>query len=656
MRRYFEAIDDLMLMEKTMESIFIVSKRFSKIIAIEHLDSNGKIIQISYKSYFERIYKTASNISEKLKEIEYGSVVGLKLNNSPLWGVFFWALLMCGYRPMLLDAKAGQEPTNSLLLQANAKALVTEDADTFCCPKFSTPELLSDRPAKDFMPRWEDHVLFCSSGTTGNSTVVVFNGECLCYQIASAKTMPDRTLDIMYPPSMGNLKVLAMLPFHHIFGFVAVFLWYTFFGKTVVYLADLLPGTILETCRRLKVSHVYGVPLLWNNIAQTLVRKAELGGKKRERIFNNLIAYHTHTMTKRQAGYGASRSLLKTIQQRLLGPAIKFCISGGGHITYDTLKIINGVGYPLYNGYGLTEVGVTSVELDPDVTMRMKASIGRPLYKMAYKIVPISDQDETTGELCIKSQTTHIGTMQDGVFIKRGDTEWYKTGDIVTKDDKGNYYIKGRIRDIIINADGENVFPDELESCFAGLPFVAQLCVLGIQRRNESAERITLILELSGDITADEQAGLYDKIREINGTLPIHKQVQDTYVSSDILPVINTIKIQRHKLRHNLAEHPERFQRLSVIDGKVFKDYPKDFIEEILTGVRTVFADVLHLPVESVYDHGHFVYDLGGDSLMYAGLILELENHFNTTIPQQSYGKCYCVNDFSKLIADIRKN
>jgi len=184
---------------------------------------------------------------------------------------------------------------------------------------------------------------------------------------------------------------------------------------------------------------------------------------------------------------------------------------------------------------------------------------------------------------------------------------------------------------------------------------VEQLSVLGIAQHAGDRERITLVLKLMRDPSPDERAGLSDDIRRINGSLPIHKQVQDIFISTYPLPVVNTIKIQRAGLRERLFAHPEEFTRLSLLDGKAFEDYPKEYIEQLMAGVRAVFAEVLSLGVGGINDFGHFVYDLGGDSLLYASLILEIEKHFHVAIPVQEYARCFSVNDFTVLIAQLQR-
>lgn len=174
---------------------------------------------------------------------------------------------------------------------------------------------------------------------------------------------------------------------------------------------------------------------------------------------------------------------LSAVQNQLLGKKIRYCISGGGYLSLDTLNTINGIGYPLYNGFGMTEVGVTSVELSMNVEQRLKGSIGHPLHGVEYKLVNTTAIEPNTGELLIKSPITHYLEIIDGVKQKPVLEDGYlHTGDIASVDETGHYYLKGRIKDVIINANGENVYPDEIEDYFKGIPGVNKVCVVGLKR------------------------------------------------------------------------------------------------------------------------------------------------------------------------------
>ena len=76
-------------------------------------------------------------------------------------------------------------------------------------------------------------------------------------------------------------------------------------------------------------------------------------GPKKAAYLEKMIAYQTHQISKKEAGWAANRVILKLFQGKVLGSQIQFCISGGGYLSSKTLNLINGLGYPLYNGYGM---------------------------------------------------------------------------------------------------------------------------------------------------------------------------------------------------------------------------------------------------------------------------------------------------------------
>ena len=466
--------------------------------------------------------------------------------------------------------------------------------------------------------------------------------------------MPNTTSDIMYPPTMGNLKILAFIPFHHIFGFVAVFLWYTFFGKTLVFLHELAPKEILMTCQKLRVSHVYAVPLFWDNIATTLKRTAALQGPERAALLEKIIAYRTRKISKAEAGIGASNIALRKLHRQLLGHHIRYCISGGGALSYETLKTINGIGYPLYNGYGLTEVGVTSVELVPDVVQRLKSSIGKPLFKVEYKILPSENDQPLLGELLIKSPTIHRYEIKNGVMVPTVlEDGYFHTGDIALTDASGNYWIKGRIKDIIINPNGENVYPEEIEMHFKSIANVSNCAVLGIPSAG-AKEKITLVLELSVKPTPEQLEELKTAIKNVNVTLPGYKQVETTYIIQDKLPISASMKVQKFLIREGLLQQSERFQEIGEARFIDFASFDPDLIDTLLKQVRTLFAAALLLPEASLSDAGHFVNDFGGDSLSYTELISNIEETFAIAFPEEVFGQLASINDFVGEIAKYK--
>ena len=620
-------------------------------VAAEFVNEKGKIKHYKYKKVAENVLMYAAGIQRKLKDAAPGSVVVLKHANAPAWPELFWAILMAGFKVLLVDARNSKEGTENLIKQSKAVGIVTDDMYLYEVKKI-VPEDLVEYKGEPVEQRWADEVIFCSSGTTGDVKLMVFNGKNLCYQICCSLDMPKETKDIMYPKSMGKVKNLAMVPFHHIFGFVAVFLWYSFYGNTLVYPASLAPTDIQGICQKAKVTHVYSVPLFWDSLAQGVTRKFAMQDESKQELLKKMIAYNLGEISKDEAGLAGSSIARKKVQGIILGDHVRYCISGGGFLSQETLKTINGLGYPLYDGFGMTEIGVTSVELSPDVHVRLLGRIGKPLHSVEYKIVD--------GQLFVKSPTIHVREIIGGVEKETEfDSEgFFPTGDIAEVDEQGAYTLKGRQKDVIINADGENIFPDELEIFFKELPHINKLCVLGVSKKGKkNAEDIVLVLEPDNSITEEEIKGLEPLIKEIEPKLPHKVKIDAVYLSKGRLPLANNMKVKRFVIRKAIENETGEYIPLGA-EQKVKKDvnFDQKTIEEILNPVREIFSKVLLLPAFKIENDAHWINDLGGDSMSYVELIKDLQDRFNIQFKEETLGVMATVNDFVYEIVQLKKN
>ncbi|MBQ9941804.1 MAG: aminotransferase class I/II-fold pyridoxal phosphate-dependent enzyme, partial [Christensenellaceae bacterium] len=445
-------------------------------------------------------------------------------------------------------------------------------------------------------------------------------------------------------------------------------MWFSFFGKTIVYLKDRIPKNIMETCKRLEVTHIFNVPLFWNNVAQGIIRKVKQGGEKQEKLFNRMskLSHSLQSNMKRAGRKMVGGSIFKGVQGNLVGGSIRFMINGGGHILPETMRTINNVGYPLYNGFGMTETGITSVELSASINKRLESSVGKPFKSIEYKVIPLGE-DKNVGELLIRGDSLHSGRMIDGEYVPRdlSDGGWFGTGDIARLDDAGRLFIEGRLKEVIINESGENVYPDELEDYFAEMPGVDKFTVAGINT-GKPYEEIMLVLRLTGDADEETVAQLADTISQINGALPMYKKVQKVLVSLDELPVANGIKVQRQKLKKFIEDGQWRTQTLNLtlqrLEGDAGQPSPvaaaaaggaaqedKRF-KEIKEEVRKVFADVLILNESQIGDFDHFVTDLGGDSLSVVGVIAQLEEKYSIFISDEEFAGAVNVQQIAELL------
>ncbi|MDD5018326.1 MAG: aminotransferase class I/II-fold pyridoxal phosphate-dependent enzyme [Eubacteriales bacterium] len=647
--------------ELTFQNLFSILCSYGDAVAAEYQE-DSVIKKLTYSDYERMAMAGAGKLARMLEGVERNTFVALRYANNPLWPAAFWAIIMAGYRPLLLDAGTDDSQVMHVLRQAGSRTVVTDTAlDIGGTTAISPNDFLSlDAAPAAYMPVFSDAIALCTSGTTSTPKVYVYTEKAVCDQVLLADYICRNNNEIMHS---GNIKQLAFLPFHHIFGLIAVYMWYSFFGKTIVYIKNKTADVILSACKDHRVTHIYAVPLLWNNVAKGIMNKARIQGEK---TYDKLLGACDLSI-KIQRHFGkigrkfVSRVFFKDVQQRLVGDSIQFLISGGGHIQPEALKVVNAIGYHLVSGFGMTETGIDSVELSNDIDRCLDASVGKPFQPMQYRIV-CGTEGGRSGELQIRGEAIHSGRMVDGVYISRetADDGWFPSGDIAREVD-GRYYIEGRLKDVIVGESGENIYPDELEDSFSELPYAEHICVVGIATKGvyDDTSLVVYMGEASGD--AKKSSALIEEIRRINGLLPIYKKIKKAYLSLDPLSLANGIKVRRQKVKEAIERGHGRFEEIDIRSGVIKHTaapqaeqrggvYDVHELAGITEKVREIFADVLAIDPGSIGDTDHFVDDLGGDSLSSLGVFSRAEEFYNVIIPDTEYFTCANVEDLSRLL------
>ena len=616
--------------------------------AAQYIGQDNEVHSVTYGEYNLKIENTARALSEALGG-KTGKFVGLFAANSLDWPTLFWSILRSGNKALLLSVNENEKSLRHLLLEAGACALIG-DIDLGGIKCIAPDSILDGKDSGPLPEDFGDGIALCTSGTTGSSRIFVYDGSAMAHQIYSAKGFVSKNKDLIYKDSSGPLKILVYLPFSHIFGFIASFLWFSCGQKTLVYPPDQSPDSIFETCQRLKVTHVFCVPLFWNNIATGVMKKVKQEDPKRQQLFDKMCkrSLKIQTIAPRLGRIFVSRFMFKKIQQKLLGTSIRFLISGGGHVLPETMRIINSLGYPLYNGFGMTEVGITSVELSHKPLVRMKSRVGRAFDTVKYKI----DGDKKDGEILVSGSSVYSGHMSGGRYVKRKD-EWFRTGDIGNLED-ASLYIDGRIKEVIVGESGINVYPDVVEDSFAGLSGVQQYCILSLDT-GSSYEDVALVLELTKEATPLEIRKTALTINSINQKLPLEKKVRIVLVSKEKLPLVNGIKVQRQRLKRNIENGSHEYsvldlEKRNLISMKyreVAKHHEHDerFLK-LKETIRGIFADVLIIDKKQISDNDLFFEDLGGDSLTVIGLAAKIEDSLSVTIPFHELSAMMDINVF----------
>ena len=311
------------------------------------LSCGYKIEKVSYGECADSIKCRAVCFSEALKNAEKGSMVGLYMSNSVEWIESMWCILMCGYRPLLMNSRMSDEVLEDILAQHNITDVIS-DGKQFSVRTHIVSEIGVSADREYTPTSWGEEIVFMSSGTTDSVKLCAYTAENFFYQICDSVRIVEKCPQIVRGYE-GEIKLLALLPFYHVFGFIAIYTWFGFFARTFVFLKDLRPQTLTMSIQKHKVTHIFAVPLVWETVYKEAMRKIRAKGNKTYEKFTKALSVANNTAV---LGDVVSKSAFAEVRENLFGDSIRFLISGGSGIKPEILEFFNGI--ILYNAYGTT--------------------------------------------------------------------------------------------------------------------------------------------------------------------------------------------------------------------------------------------------------------------------------------------------------------
>ncbi len=163
--------------------------------------------------------------------------------------------------------------------------------------------------------------------------------------------------------------------------------------------------------------------------------------------------------------------------------SVRYAIVGGAPMPKPLIDTWHEKGIAIRQGYGLTEVGPNCFSLHQDDAIRKKGSIGLPNFYIDARVVGEDGHDceaGDVGELWLKSPVVTPGYWRNPKATNGAITDgWFHTGDMVTRDDEGYYYVVDRKKNMFISG-GENVYPAEVEKFLYSHPAIKEVCVIGV--------------------------------------------------------------------------------------------------------------------------------------------------------------------------------
>lgn len=584
------------------------------------------------KHHFAEVKKRIESVSSAIYELigSCGEYIALDMDNSIEWIVSFWSILRSGNKPYLVNTRHPISLSDKILNTLGIKFIISQKNSLLKGTTLLYENLIGKEA---FEGAFENEMALSTSATSLRETICFYSGSEISSQILNVLGFIKKYPEIA-TTYKGSIKQLAFLPFYHVFGFIAVYLWFSFFGQTIVFLPDLASDTILKTCRKHKVTHIFAVPLLWHTIEKE-IQKNTSDEKKAKKLAGGICLCTALQNILPHWGILLSQRIMSEVTNQLMGDSVRFCITGGSYIRESALKLINGIGYPLHNGYGMSEVGITSVELRNRPRYRNLNSIGAPFDSVSYRI-------NERGVLEIKGSSICQRIMIDG--DERPVNDWFETGDIM-EERNGFYYILGREGDMVLGENGENINPDIIEKGIY-LPWARNFSVLGIEK--DGFERLSIVIEISKYISTtkieETVKSVYDYASQLDGAYAI----KDFYFTYDPIMSDTAVKVSRKYLKRSIAS--ENIKLVPFNEIKLQNKEKAEINPALKKEVMEILAGVLDKSPEEIDEDAHILFDLGATSIEYFSLLSLLANHFSVTQYTDKDSYCYTVNDICKYL------
>ena len=409
--------------------------------------------------------------------------------------------------------------------------------------------------------------LVYTSGTTGKPKGCILTHKNWLAEVRGLLTNPIGAI------AVPGSRVLTFLPMAHVFS-RAVSLAVAIGGATQNHWSDF--SSLSVEFQRSRPNLILGVPRVFEKVRNSAAQKAADGSAFKRGIFEQAeqaaIEYSKALDTEegptriQKAKHKVFDRMVYSKIREGVGGSVRYCITGGSAIGQDLLHWFRGIGVPVYEGYGLTEVAA-AVTVDFDD--QQIGTVGPPIGGMTVRTNGV-------GEILVKGPTVFAGYWNNEEATKEAlHGEWYNTGDLGEILDNGKLMITGRKKDLIVTAGGKNVSPGPMEDILRAHPLVSQAMVVGdgkpfvgvlitldpdiLKRwkldRNIPENRSTKELATEPQLRAEIQ----DAINEVNATVSHAEAIKKFYIlESDLTEEENeltpTLKVKRNVVAQRYSD------------------------------------------------------------------------------------------------------
>ena len=634
-------------------------KRFPTRVAMR-IERDGRKEQYTYEDVNELTLRAAGFFAKS--GIANGSRVILFSNNMPEWGMTYFGILKTGATAIPIDPASTVEEIVAFAKAGEASAIVVSPKLANENPEIS--EKLTEAGLEVKVWTFDDVFeiqseteeakrnallpakihsnaiasLIFTSGTTGTPKAVMLSHKNFVNMISMLSSVLD--MDI-------TDGVLSVLPMHHTFEFSAGFLTPFSNGTQITYLNELTAEDLARTIENSHVTGLVGVPALWEMLHRRIKTRLREKGDWIADLADNVIEFNA--WIRDNTPFNLGPIVFFPIHQGM-GGQMRYLISGGSALSEKVQKDLHGLGFTVLEGYGLTESSPVLTVARPGNKL-LRGSVGKPLPGVEVKIE--SPDENGVGEVIARGQNVMVGYYNneeatDAVMTDR----WLKTGDLGRLDEDGNLFIVGRSKDVIIDSNGKNIYPDEIEDHYGKSPYIKEMSVVGLQDEDGGEKIAALVVpDYEHDIALSRQdvnKQIEQHFREVSAGLAFFKRVKVLHITPFELPRTATRKVKRPEVVEMLQTLEERSKSKTktVVEAKG---------DDNMLWIRKVVASVSNRPLSDIAVEDKLA-DLGFDSLMFVELQAAVEDAGGRILSPDTLNEVQSVRELLTAVQRVDKS
>ena len=652
------------------------TKRFATRVAMR-IERDGRKEQYTFEDVRELTHRAAGFFAHK--GIQQGDRVILFSNNMPEWGMTYFGILKAGATAIPIDPASSVDEIVNFAKAGEASAIVlspkladenpelaerlaemttrsAEDGGSIQNPKskiqnfnvwlfdevFEMPDETEEAKRHALLPAkiLSNSVasLIFTSGTTGKPKAVMLSHKNFTNMISMLSSVLDMDL---------TDGVLSVLPMHHTFEFSAGFLTPFSNGTQITYLDELTAEELSHAIENGHVTGMVGVPALWEMLHRRIKTRLRERGDWIADLADNVIEFNA--WIRDNTPFNLGPIVFFPIHQGM-GGKMRYLISGGSALSEKVQKDLHGLGFTVLEGYGLTESSPVLTVSRPGNKL-LRGSVGKPLPGVEVKI---DNPDENgVGEVLARGQNVMLGYYNNEEATEAVlQDRWLKTGDLGKLDEDGNLFIVGRSKDVIIDSNGKNIYPDEIEDLYGKSGFVKELSVVGLPDDDGGEKIASLVVpDYEHDIAlarADVNKKVEEHFREVSAGLPFFKRVKVLHITPFELPRTATRKVKRPEVVEMLQglEDRSRKRTNAVVESKG---------DDNALWIRKIVATVSNRPLSDVAIEDKLA-DLGFDSLMFVELQAAVEDAGGRILSPDTLNEVQSVRELLTAVQRVDKS